>query len=121
MYGMFLLIGTNHGFMKKPDAIMAARSSVRVTNPMKIPPPRFPYGTIPDATGAAMTGHPLISADPQSAGAGLMEISGAAAGAEALFRAFLAEHDHDRLAARFWLEVYRTILAEQRGEGSAGP
>jgi hypothetical protein len=65
-----------------------------------------------------MTGHPLISADPQSAGVDLMEISGSAAGAEALFRAFLAEHDRDRFAARFWLQVYRNILAEQRGEGS---
>jgi hypothetical protein len=115
---MFLLIGTNHGFMKEPDAIMAARSSVRVTSPMKIPPARFPYGTIPDATGAAMTGHPLLSTDPQLTGADLMETSGSAAGTEALFRAFLAEHDHDRIAARFWLQVYRNILAEQRGEGS---
>ena len=89
-----------------------------VTNPMKIPPPRFPYGTIPSADGAPMTGHPLISADPQSAGVDLMEISGSAAGAEALFRAFLAEHDRDRFAARFWLQVYRNIVAEQRGEGS---
>ena len=120
MYCMFLLIGTNRGFMKEPDAIMAARSGKhpRVTSPMKIPPPQFPYGTIPNADGALMTGHPLISADPQSAGVDLMEISGSAAGAEALFRAFLAEHDRDRFAARFWLQVYRNIVAEQRGEGS---
>jgi hypothetical protein len=48
-----------------------------------------------------------------------MEISGSAAGAEALLRAFLAEHDRDRFAARFWLQVYRNIVAEQRGEGSS--
>jgi hypothetical protein len=95
-----------------------AGSIPRVTNPMKIPAPRFPYGTIPSADGASMTGHPLISADPQSAGVDLMETSGSAAGAEALFRAFLAEHDRDRFAARFWLQVYRNIVAEQRGEGS---
>jgi hypothetical protein len=65
-----------------------------------------------------MTEHPLLSADPQSAGVGLVEILGLAAGAKALFRAFLAEHDRDRFAARFWLQVYRDILAEQRGEGS---
>jgi hypothetical protein len=47
-----------------------------------------------------------------------MENSGPAAGAEALFRAFLAEHDHDRFAARFWLQVYRNIVAEERGEGN---
>jgi hypothetical protein len=46
-----------------------------------------------------------------------METFGPAAGAEALFRAFLAEHDHDRFAARFWLQVYRNIVAEERGEG----
>jgi hypothetical protein len=42
---------------------------------------------------------------------------GPAAGAEALFRAFIAEHDRDRFAARFWLQVYRNIVAEERGEG----
>jgi hypothetical protein len=68
-----------------------------------------------------MTGHPLSSADPQSAGVGLMEILGLAAGAEALFRAFLAEHDHDRFAARFWLQVYRNIVAEERGEDGTKP
>jgi hypothetical protein len=47
-----------------------------------------------------------------------METFGPAAGAEALFRAFLAEHDHDRFAARFWLQVYRNIVAEERGEGT---
>src|SRR5580704_45999 len=64
---------------------------------MKIPPPRFPYGTIHSAAGARTTEHPLLSADPQSAGTGLVEILGLAAGTEALFRAFLAEHDRDRL------------------------
>lgn len=88
---------------------------------MKIPPPRFPYGTIRGATGAGATAHPLLSADPQSAGVGLMENSGAAAGADALFRAFVAEHDHDRFAARFWLQVYRNIVAEERGEGGTKP
>ena len=85
---------------------------------MKIPPPRFPYGTIRSTAGARMTEHPLLSADPQSAGVGLVEILGLAAGAEALFRAFLAEHDHDRFAARFWLQVYRNIVAAERGENS---
>jgi hypothetical protein len=68
-----------------------------------------------------MTEHPLLSADPQSAGVGLMEILGVAAATEALFRAFLAEHDHDRFAARFWLQVYRNIVAAERGEGSTKP
>lgn len=68
-----------------------------------------------------MTGHPLLSADPQTAGAGLAEILGLEAGAEAMFRAFLAEHDRDRFAARFWLQVYRNIVAAERGEGSATP
>jgi hypothetical protein len=85
---------------------------------MKIPPPRFPYGTIRSAGGDSMTEHPLLSADPQSAGVGLVEILGLAAGTEALFRAFLAEHDRDRFAARFWLQVYRNIVAAERGEGS---
>ena len=88
---------------------------------MKIPPPRFPYGTIRSAAGARTTEHPLLSADPQSAGAGLVEILGLGAGTEALFRAFLAEHDRDRLAARFWLQVYRNIVAAERGEGSTTP
>jgi hypothetical protein len=88
---------------------------------MKIPPPRFPYGTIRGAADARMTEHPLLSADPRSAGVGLMEILGLAAGAEALFRAFLAEHDQDRFAARFWLQVYRNIVAAERGEGSTKP
>jgi hypothetical protein len=65
-----------------------------------------------------MTGHPLLSADPQTAGAGLLETLGLGAGAEALFRAFLAEHDHDRFAARFWLQVYHNIVAAECGEGS---
>jgi hypothetical protein len=68
-----------------------------------------------------MTGHPLLSVDPQSAGAGLAEILGHGAGAEALFRAFLAENDRDRFAARFWLRVYRNIVAVERGEGSTTP
>jgi hypothetical protein len=68
-----------------------------------------------------MTGHPLLSADPQSAGAGLVEILGIGAGAEALFRAFLAEHDRDRFAARFWLQVYSNIVAAERGESSTKP
>jgi len=84
---------------------------------MKIPAPRFPYGSIRSAAGARTTGHPLLSADPQSAGLGLAEILGPGAGAEALFRAFLSEHDHDRFAVRFWLRVYRNIVAEERGEG----
>ncbi len=68
-----------------------------------------------------MTEHPLLTADPQSAGGGLMEILGVAAATEALFRAFLAEHDRDRLAARFWLQVYRNIVAAERGENSTKP
>jgi hypothetical protein len=50
-----------------------------------------------------------------------VETLGVAAGAEALFRAFVAEHDHDRFAARFWLQVYRNIVAAERGEGSTKP
>jgi hypothetical protein len=50
-----------------------------------------------------------------------MEILGVAAATEALFRAFLAEHDRDRLAARFWLQVYRNIVAAERGENSTKP
>ena len=61
--------------------------------------------------------HPLLSADPQSAGVGLVEILGLAAGAEALFCAFLAEHDHDRFAAWFWLQVYRNIVVTQPEHG----
>ena len=72
--------------------------------------------------GAPMTGHPLLSADPQSSRRGARGNSPAsAAGAEALFRAFLAEHDRDRFAARFWLQVYRNIVAAERREGSTTP
>ena len=52
---------------------------------------------------------PPLPADPQTACANL-KYFGKAAGAEALFRAFLAEHDGDRPAARLWIEVYRLIV-----------
>jgi hypothetical protein len=51
--------------------------------------------------------HPL-PADLQTACANL-KYFGTQAGAEALFRAFLAENDGDRPAARFWIEVYWLI------------
>jgi hypothetical protein len=57
-----------------------------------------------------MTAHPLASVDPKTAGEVLRETFYGAAGAEALFRAFLAERDHDRLAAWFWTEAYWRIV-----------
>ena len=61
-----------------------------------------------------MTTHPPLPADPQTACANLQSF-GTAAGAEALYRAFLTEHDNDRPAARFWIEVYR-LIAERASE-----
>ena len=58
-----------------------------------------------------MRARPPSPADPQTACANL-QYFGTAAGAETLYRAFLAEHDNDRPAARFWTEVYR-LIAEQ--------
>jgi hypothetical protein len=52
---------------------------------------------------------PPLPADPQTACANL-KYFGTQAGAEALFRAFLAENDCDRPAARFWIEVYWMIV-----------
>jgi hypothetical protein len=43
-----------------------------------------------------------------------MKWTGADAGAEALFRAFLAERDGRRFLVRVWLEVYRQIVEEDR-------
>jgi hypothetical protein len=57
-----------------------------------------------------MTAHPLASFDPKDVGAGLVADFGTVAGSQALFRAFLAEQDHDAKAARFWLNVYEAIL-----------
>jgi hypothetical protein len=60
------------------------------------------------------TAHPLANADPQITGAWMVTTCGAGAAAEALFRAFLGEHDGDRPAAQFWLEVYRIVVAAER-------
>ena len=57
-----------------------------------------------------MAAHPLATFDPQDVGAVLLADFGTVAGSQALFRAFLAEHDHDARAARFWLDVYEAIL-----------
>jgi hypothetical protein len=43
-----------------------------------------------------------------------MKWSGADAGAEVLYRAFLAERDGRRFLVRVWLEVYRQIVEEDR-------
>jgi hypothetical protein len=59
-----------------------------------------------------MPAHPLASFDPQDVGAVLVADFGTVAGSQALFRAFLAEQDHDARAARFWLDVYEAILKE---------
>jgi hypothetical protein len=61
-----------------------------------------------------VTAHRLASFDPKDVGAVLLADFRAAAGSQALFRAFLAERDNDRLAARFWLDVYETILKSSR-------
>jgi hypothetical protein len=57
-----------------------------------------------------MKAHPLASVDPKAAGEVLRETFSRAAGAEALFRAFLAERDHHRLGAWFWTEAYWRIV-----------
>jgi hypothetical protein len=59
-----------------------------------------------------MPAHPLASFDPQDVGAVLVADFGTVAGSQALFRAFLAEQDHDARAARFWLDVYEAILEQ---------
>lgn len=43
-----------------------------------------------------------------------MRWRGGDAGAEVLFRAFLAERDGQRFLVRVWLEVYRQIVEEDR-------
>ena len=57
-----------------------------------------------------MTAHPLESLDPKNAGEVLRETFHDAAGAQALFRAFLAERDHHQLGAWFWTEAYWRIV-----------
>ena len=59
-----------------------------------------------------MTAHPLASFDPQDVGVVLLADFRTVAGSQALFRAFLAERDHDATAVRFWLDVYEAILKE---------
>jgi hypothetical protein len=59
-----------------------------------------------------MTAHPLASFDPQDVGAVLLADFRTVAGSQALFRAFLAERDHDATAVRFWPDVYEAILKE---------
>jgi hypothetical protein len=61
-----------------------------------------------------MTAHPLASFDPQDVGAVLLADFRTVAGSQALFRAFLAERDHDATAVRFWLDVYEAILKESQ-------
>ena len=61
-----------------------------------------------------MAAHPLASFDPQDVGAVLLADFGTVAGSQALFRAFLAESDHDAKAVRFWLDVYEAILKGSR-------
>jgi hypothetical protein len=61
-----------------------------------------------------MTAHRLASFDPKDVGVVLLANFRAAAGSEALFRAFLAERDNDRVGARFWLDAYEAILRESR-------
>jgi hypothetical protein len=65
-----------------------------------------------------MTAHPLASFDPQDVGAVLLADFRAVAGSQALFRAFLAESDHDATAVRFWLDVYAAILKGSRPPSS---
>jgi hypothetical protein len=57
-----------------------------------------------------MTEHLLAFVDPKEAGAALPESFGSAAGSQALFRAFMAERDHKRLATWFWIEVFWSIV-----------
>jgi len=57
-----------------------------------------------------MTVHRLALESSQVAGEVLLESFGSAAGAQALFRAFLAEQDRDRLATWFWIEAYWRIV-----------
>jgi hypothetical protein len=57
-----------------------------------------------------MTAHPLATFDPQDVGAVLLADFRTAAGSQALFRAFLAEQDHDAKAVRFWLDAYEAIV-----------
>lgn len=59
---------------------------------------------------SGMTTHRLALEDSQVAGEVLLESFGPAAGAQALFRAFLAEQDRNRLATWFWIEAYWRIV-----------
>jgi hypothetical protein len=61
-----------------------------------------------------MAAHRLASFDPKDVGAVLLAEFRTAAGSQALFRAFLAESDNDRLAARFWLDAYDAILERSK-------
>jgi hypothetical protein len=56
--------------------------------------------------------------DAQKTSAILIKFYGDAARAEALLRAFLAEHHRDAPDARFWLEVYGLIGRTRRGRGA---
>ena len=59
-----------------------------------------------------MATKPSPPADPAQACAILVECYADGAGAEALLRAFLAERDCNRPAARFWIEVYGRIVGQ---------
>jgi hypothetical protein len=61
--------------------------------------------------GLASAGEPL---EAEKASAILVKYYGDAARAEALLRAFLAEHHRDAPDARFWLDVYGLIAGSRR-------
>jgi len=68
---------------------------------------------------SGMTTHRLALEDSQVAGEVLLESFGPAAGAQALFRAFLAEQDRNRLATWFWIEAYWRIVEIDTGANMA--
>lgn len=49
-----------------------------------------------------------------------MKWPGGGAGAEVLYRAFLAEQDGRRFLVRVWLEVYRQIVEEDQAVEAKG-
>jgi hypothetical protein len=52
----------------------------------------------------------LAHVNPESAVTFLRKTHGAAAGQEALMRALMAERQHHRVAARYWLDVYGKLV-----------
>lgn len=59
----------------------------------------------------------LLTVGPDTVGAWMTAALGADAGAEALFRALVGEHDGDRTAAQFWIEVYGAVIAAEAVAG----